>query len=233
MSLLRQLFRLKIGKSYPEDLDDIFFHLLRKEKHPPKPLLQDIKMLWFTPGDHSDGGGCLLECLEEPHNTYSVEDYAEHYEDNFARRRAMIQLRPVVGESAREYPEHPEHPEHTAVDIINIIRRLRNGELGFEIIEDDYGWSTGNLDLYDIDTTSLMIYKEEIMPNDKCKNNIKNNIENFLDEHMYPNLIPLDNDSGFIWLPMEFGEEDYGRLILKQEGNMNKNFWNRVGVGIE
>jgi len=229
MSLLRQLFRLKIGEYLTEDLEEVFFPLLRLEKHPPKNLIEDIKMLWFTPGDHSDGGGCLLECLEEPHNTYSVEDYAEHYEDNFARRRAMIQLRPVVGESAREYPEHPEHPEHTAVDIINIIRRLRNGELGFEIIEDDAGWSTGNLDLYGINTSSLIIYKEEIIPNDKCKNNI----ENFLDEHMYPNLIPLDNDSGFIWLPMEFGEEDYGRLILKQEGNMNKNFWNRVGVGIE
>ncbi len=219
MSLLRQLFRQKIGNHFPQDLEDIFFHLLRKEKHPPKNLIEDIKMLWFTPGDHSDGGGCLLECLEEPHYVYSVEDYAEHYQDNFDRRRAMIQLRSV----AREYPEH------TAVDIINIIRRLRNGELGFEIIEDDAGWSTGNLDLYDINTTSLIIYKEDIIPNDKCKKNI----ENFLDAHMYPNFIPLDNDAGFIWLPMEFSEEDYGRLILKQEGNMNKNFWNRVGVGIE
>ncbi len=228
MSLLRQLFRLKIGEYLTEDLEEVFFPLLRLEKHPPKNLIEDIKMLWFTPGDHSDGGGCLLECLEEPRYTYSVEDYAEHYDDNCARRRAMIQLRSVVGESEREHPEH-EHPEHTAVDIINIIRRLRNGELGFEIIEDDAGWSTGNLDLYGINTSSLIIYKEEIIPNDKCKNNI----ENFLDEHMYPNLIPLDNDSGFIWLPMEFGEEDYGRLILKQEGNMNKNFWNRVGVGIE
>jgi predicted nucleotidyltransferase len=219
MSLLRQLFRLKIGEYLTEDLEEVFFPLLRLEKHPPKNLIEDIKMLWFTPGDHSDGGGCLLECLEEQCYTYSVEDYAEHYEDNCACRRAMIQLRSVARENTSEY---------SAVDIINIIRRLRNGELGFEIIEDD-GWSTGNLDLYGINTTSLIIYKEEIMPNDKCKDNI----ENFLDKHMYPNLIPLDNDSGFIWLPTEFGEEDYGRLILKQEGSMNKNFWNRVGVEIE
>ena len=109
MSLLRQLFRLKIGEYLTEDLEEVFFPLLRLEKHPPKNLIEDIKMLWFTPGDHSDGGGCLLECLEEPRYTYSVEDYAEHYEDNCARRRAMIQLRSVASENTREY---------SAVDII-------------------------------------------------------------------------------------------------------------------
>ena len=48
MSLLRQLFRQKIGKDYPEDLDDILFHMLAKEKHPPVQLLEDISLLWFT-----------------------------------------------------------------------------------------------------------------------------------------------------------------------------------------
>ena len=51
MSLLRQLFRQIINKDLPEDIEEILFPLLRAEKHPSVQLLEDISLLWFTPGD--------------------------------------------------------------------------------------------------------------------------------------------------------------------------------------
>ena len=239
MSLLRQLFMQKIGRDLPEDLEEIIFPFLRKEKHPPKYLLQDIKMLWFTPGDYKEGGGCILECLEGSYYCHTIEDYANNYRENFQCRRAIAPLRSVKflkddleeysHKTKREYSVIKEainyYPENTGVDILNIIRRLRNGELNFEILENDSSWSTGDLDLYDIDTTTLVIYREEITINDKWKNNI----EKFLDEHMFPNIIPFSNEYGFIWLSSN-EEEIYGRLILKQERGMNENYWERTGA---
>lgn len=238
MSLLRQLFMQKIGKDYPDDLEDVFFHLLRKEKHPPKYLLQDIKMLWFTPGDYKEGGGCILECLGGSYYCHTIEDYANNYRENFDCRRAISPLRSVklLEDELEEYSHITKrdysvikeainyYPENTGVDIVNIIRRLRNGELNFEILENDSSWSTGDLDLYDIDTTTLVIYREETTINDKWKKNI----EKFLDEHMYPKIIPFNNEYGFIWLSSNEAEI-YGRLILKQERGMNKNYWERTG----
>jgi len=237
MSLLRQLFMQKIGHDLPEDIEDVFFHLLRKEKHPPKYLLRDIKMLWFTPGDYKEGGGCILECLEGSYYCHTIEDYAENYRENFECRRAMAPLRSVkymIEEQEQYYKVsgYPaikeainDYPENTGVDIVNIIRRLRNGELNFEILENDSSWSTGDLDLYDIDTTTLVIYREETTINDKWKKNI----EKFLDEHMYPKIIPFNNEYGFIWLSSNEAEI-YGRLILKQERGMNENYWERTGA---
>lgn len=95
MSLLRQLFMQKIGRDLPEDLEEILFPFLRSERHPPIQLLQDIKMLWFTPGDYNEGGGCILECLVGSRYVHSVEDYAENYSDNFECRRAMAPIRSV------------------------------------------------------------------------------------------------------------------------------------------
>ena len=94
MSLLRQLFRLKIGKYLTEDLEEIFFPFLLSVKHPPIQLLQDIKMLCFIPGDYKEGGGCILECLVGSRYVHS-EDYAENYSDNFECRRAMAPIRSV------------------------------------------------------------------------------------------------------------------------------------------
>jgi len=74
MSLLRQLFRQKIGKHLTKYLEEIFFPFLLLERHPPQPLLQDIKMLWFLPEDSNDGGGCVLECLEGSNDCHTIED---------------------------------------------------------------------------------------------------------------------------------------------------------------
>lgn len=239
MSLLRQLFRQKIGRYLTEDLEELFFPLLRPERHPPKKLLQDIKLLWFTPGDYKEGGGCILECLEGSNYCHTIEDYAENYLENFNCRRAMSPLRSVkyledeleeYGHiSDRDYPAIKaainDYPENTGVDIINIIRRLRNGELDFEILENDISWENGNIDLYSIDTTTLIIYREEAKINDKWKEKI----ENFLDDHMFPKFIQFNNEYGFIWLASDEAEI-YGRLILKQERGMSENYWNRVGA---
>lgn len=237
MSLLRQLFRQKIGKYLTEDMEEIFFPFLRSEKHPPKNLLQDINLLWFTPGDYKEGGGCILECLEDSQYCHTIEDYAENYRENFECRRAMAPLRSVeymrnelegyhkVGGYSAIKAAISDYPENTGVDIVNIIRRLRNGELDVAITENDTSWSNGNIDIYDIDTTTLIIYREECTLNDKWKNNI----EIFLDEHMFPKYSQFSNEYGFIWLASD-DREIYGRLILKQEGSMNNNYWNRVGA---
>jgi hypothetical protein len=95
MSLLRQLFMQKIGRDLPEDLEEILFPFLRSEKHPPIQLLQDIKMLWFTPDDYKEGGGCILECLEGSYDCHTIEDYAENYRENCDLRRAMAPIRSV------------------------------------------------------------------------------------------------------------------------------------------
>lgn len=237
MSLLRQLFRLKIIRDLPKDIEEIMFPLLRKEKHPPIQLLQDIKMLWFLPEDSSDGGGSVLECLEGSLYVHSIESYVENYSDNFDCRRAMAPLRSVeyMREEQEKYHkigDYPaikaainDYPENTGVDIVNIIRRLRNGELEFEILENDTCWSNGNIDLYDIDTTTLVIYREEAKINDKWKDKI----EEFLNDHMFPKYTKFNNEYGFIWLASDEAEI-YGRLILKQERGMCENYWNRVGA---
>ena len=243
MSLLIQLFRQKIGDHLPQELDEIFFHLLRKEKHPPKCLLQDINMLCFSPGDYYEDGFSLLECLEESNYCHSIEDYIDNYSENNNCRRALAPLRSVkyLEEELEEYSHISkrdyqviseairEYPEHTGVDIVNIIRNLRNGKLNYEIHDNDCdaSWSSGNLDLYDMDTTTMIIYKEEITLNDKCINII----EDFLDIHMYPKCMPPNNNNGFIWLSSD-EKDKYGSLILKQEGTMNESYWNRAGADI-
>jgi len=122
-----------------------------------------------------------------------------------------------------------DYPEHTGVDIVNIIRNLRNGKLNFEIHDNDCdaSWSTGNLDLYDMDTTTMIIYKEKLTLNDKCINAI----EDFLDIHMSSQLKPINNNVGFIWLSSDEADK-YGSLILKQETYMNEFYWNRTGCDI-
>lgn len=239
MALLRQLFRLKIGRVLPEDIEEIMFPLLRKEKHPPIQLLQDIKMLWFLPEDSSDGGGSVLECLEGSLYVHSIESYVENYNHNCDLRRAMAPLRSVkyLENELEEYKHISErdysvileairdYPEHTGVDIVNIIRRVRNGELDVAITENDLYLSNNDIDLYDIDTTTLIIYKEEDTLNDKWKNNI----EIFLDENIFPKSNQFNNGYGFIWLS-SYDNKEYGRLILKQERTTNNNYWNRVGA---
>ena len=105
---------------------------------------------------------------------------------------------------------------------------IDDGKLNFEIHDNysDNSWSIGNIDLYDMDTTTMIIYKEELTLNDKCINAI----EDFLDTHMSSQFEPINNNVGFIWLSSsDAASHIYGRLILKQEPYMNEDYWNRTG----
>lgn len=171
MSLLRQLFRQVIQKEVPEDIEEILFPLLRTEKHPPQNLLEDISLLWFTPGDDSLQSGSMLECLGKNDIINTIQEYIEDFEYSQQSRKWFKSL-------SDEYA--------SAIDVINVLRKLRDGNLYFTIEDECSSWS---LDDGDIDTTTLVIYNEEYKLNERAKGRI----EKFLDHGMY--------QGGLIWLP--------------------------------
>lgn len=208
MSLLRQLFRQKIDKGYPEDLDDVFFPLLRKEKHPPQNLLEDISLLWFTPGDDCIQSGSMLECLGKNDEINTIQDYIENFEQAQKSRKWFKSL-------SDEYA--------SAVDVINVLRKLRDGNLYFTIEDETSSWS---LDDGDIDKTTLVIYNEEYILNQRAKGRI----EKFLDYGMYPHVLDKkvrNNEGGLIWLPA-WEENIIGRLIIQPELDIGytEDYWN-------
>lgn len=208
MSLLRQLFRLKIGKYLNEDIEEIFFPFLRSEKHPPQNLLEDISLLWFTPGDDYLQSGSMLECLGKNDEINTIQDYIENFEQAQKSRKWFKSL-------SEEYS--------SAVDVINVLRKLRDGNLDFHI-ED--GCSIWSIDDGDIDTTTLVIYNEELKLNGRAKGHI----EKLLDEGMYPSVLDKkvrNNEGGLIWLPA-WEENIIGRLIIQPELDIgySEDYWN-------
>ena len=171
MSLLRQLFRLKIGKYLPEELEDKFFPLLLPVKHPPQCLLEDISLLWFTPGDDYLQSGSMLECLGKNDEINTIQEYVENFE---------------LAQKSRKYFKSLSDEYSSAVDVINVLRKLRDGNLDFYIEDESSSWS---LDDGDIDKTTLVIYNEEYKLNERAKQSI----EKFIDDGMY--------QGGFICLP--------------------------------
>ncbi len=210
MSLLRQLFRQKIGKDYPEDLDDILFHLIRKEKHPPVQLLEDISLLWFTHGVDHRSSGSMLECLGKENEINTIQEYIENFEHAQKSRRWFKSL------ESDEY-------SLSAVDVINDIRKLRDGNLDFHIEDESMTWS---LDDGDIDKTTLVIYRDEFKLNERAKKSIEDFLENGMYSFFY-NKNNMNNDGGFIWLP-SWEENILGRLILKPEYDIEftEDYWN-------
>lgn len=208
MSLLRQLFRQKIGKDYPEDLDDILFHLLRKEKHPPVQLLEDISLLWFTPGVDHISSGSMLECLGKGSEINTIQEYIDNFEQAQQSRKWFKSL-------SEEYL--------SAVDVINVLRKLRDGNLDFHIEDESMTWS---LDDGDIDKTTLVIYNQKLKLNERAKEHI----EKFLDEGMYPSVLDKkvrNNEGGLIWLPA-WDENIIGRLIIQPDLDIgySEDYWN-------
>ena len=208
MSLLRQLFRQKIGKDYPEDLDDILFHLLRKEKHPPVQLLEDISLLWFTPGVDQTSSGSMLECLGKGSEINTIQEYIDNFEQAQQNRKWFKYL-------SEEYL--------SAVDVINVLRKLRDGNLDFHIEDESMTWS---LDDGDIDKTTLVIYNQKLKLNERAKEHI----EKFLDEGMYPSVLDKkvrNNEGGLIWLPA-WDENIIGRLIIQPDLDIgySEDYWN-------
>ena len=211
MSLLRQLFRQKIDKGYPEDLDDVFFPLLRKEKHPPQNLLEDISLLWFTPGDDCIQSGSMLECLGKNDEINTIQEYIEDFECAQKSRKWFKSL-------------DSDDDSASAVDVINVLRKLRDGNLYFTIEDETSSWS---LDDGDIDKTTLVIYNEEFKLNERAKGRI----EKFLDDGMYPRVLDKkvrDSEGGLIWLPA-WEENIIGRLIIQPpelDIGDTEDYWN-------
>tara|TARA_B100001248_G_scaffold262048_1_gene255776 strand:+ start:5722 stop:6378 length:657 start_codon:yes stop_codon:yes gene_type:complete len=208
MSLLRQLFRQIIDKDLPEDIEEILFPLLRAEKHPPVQLLEDISLLWFTPGDDYLQSGSMLECLGKGSEINTIQEYIDNFEQAQKRRKWFKSL-------SDEYA--------SAVDVINVLRKLRDGNLDFHI-ED--GCSVWSIDDGDIDTTTLVIYNEELKLNERAKEHI----EKLLDEGMYPSVLDKkvrNNEGGLIWLPA-WEENIIGRLIIQPELDIgySEDYWN-------
>lgn len=210
MSLLRQLFRIKIARNLPEDIEEILFLFLLTEKHPPQNLLEDISLLWFTPGDDCIQSGSMLECLGKNDEINTIQEYIEDFE---------------YSQESRKWFKSLDSDDHSAsaIDVINVIRKLRDGNLNF-YIEDGCGiWS---IDDGDIDTTTLIIYNEELKLNEKAKEHI----EKLLDNGMYPNVLNKkvrNNEGGFIWLPA-WEENIIGRLIIQPDLDIgySEEYWN-------
>lgn len=211
MSLLRQLFRQKIGHDLPEDIEEILFPLLRAEKHPPQNLLEDISLLWFTPGDDCIQSGSMLECLGNNDEINTIQEYIEDIEYAQKSRKWFKSL------------DSDDDCSTSAIDVINVLRKLRDGNLYFIIEDQSSSWS---LDDGDIDTTTLVIINEEYKLNERAKEQL----EKFLDEGMYPNVLDKkvrNNEGGFIWLPA-WEEDIIGRLIIQPDLDIgySEEYWN-------
>tara|TARA_B100000424_G_scaffold267873_1_gene261555 strand:+ start:221 stop:874 length:654 start_codon:yes stop_codon:yes gene_type:complete len=207
MSLLRQLFRQKIGKYLPEELEDKFFPLLLPVKHPPQSLLEDISLLWFTPGDDYQQSGSMLECLGKNDEINTIQEYVENFE---------------LAQKSRKWFKSLSDEYSSAVDVINVLRKLRDGNLDF-YIEDQ---CSIRHDDGDIEKTTLIIYNEEFKLNERAKQSI----EKFIDDGMYPSVLDKkvrNNEGGFIWLPA-CEENIIGRLIIQPELDIgySEEYWN-------
>lgn len=210
MSLLRQLFRQKIGHNLPEDIEEIMFPFLRAEKHPPQNLLEDISLLWFTPGNDYLQSGSMLECLGKNDEINTIQEYIEDFEYAQKSRKWFKSL-------------DSDDDSASAIDVINVLRKLRDGNLYFTIEDESSTWS---LDDGDIDTTTLVIYNEEYILNERAKKQI----EKFLDHGMYPYVFDKkvrNNEGGLIWLPA-WEENIIGRLIIQPELDIGytEDYWN-------
>jgi hypothetical protein len=207
MSLLRQLFRQKIGKYLPEELEDKFFPLLLPVKHPPQSLLEDISLLWFTPGDDYYQSGSMLECLGKNDEINTIQEYVENFE---------------LAQKSRKWFKSLSDEYSSAVDVINVLRKLRDGNLDFYIEDQCSIWHDDG----DIEKATLIIYNEEYKLNERAKQSI----EKFIDDGMYPSVLDKkvrDNEGGFIWLPA-WEENIIGRLIIQPELDIgySENYWN-------
>jgi len=126
--LVRQLFRLKIGKDVdPALIDDVMFPLLLTQRDQPNQLLQDIK-LTRGPSDYVDNTGrrkgsslILLEREEEDDDDrYPYYDNITHFTprpwgtDNVGKRTSTIRMRDT---RPRDWG---------TIDIVNKLRSLKN-----------------------------------------------------------------------------------------------------------
>ena len=131
--LVRQLFRLKIGKDVdPALIDDVMFPLLLTQRDQPNQLLQDIK-LTRGPSDYVDNTGrrkesslILLEREEEDDDGYDRYPYYDNI-THFTPRPWTTDIGGNVGKRTSTIRMRDTRPrDWGTIDIVNKLRSLKN-----------------------------------------------------------------------------------------------------------
>ena len=131
--LVRQLFRLKIGKDVdPALIDDVMFPLLLTQRDQPNQLLQDIK-LTRGPSDYVDNTGRRKESslilLEREEEDDDGDDRYPYYDNitHFTPRPWTTDIGGNVGKRTSTIRMRDTRPrEWGTIDIVNKLRSLKN-----------------------------------------------------------------------------------------------------------
>ena len=131
--LVRQLFRLKIGKDVdPALIDDVMFPLLLTQRDQPNQLLQDIK-LTRGPSDYVDNTGRRKESslilLEREEEEDDDDDRYPYYDNitHFTPRPWTTDIGGNVGKRTSTIRMRDTRPrEWGTIDIVNKLRSLKN-----------------------------------------------------------------------------------------------------------
>jgi len=131
--LVRQLFRLKIGKDVdPALIDDVMFPLLLTQRDQPNQLLQDIK-LTRGPSDYVDNTGRRKESslilLEREEEDDDGDDRYPYYDNitHFTPRPWTTDIGGNVGKRTSTIRMRDTRPrDWGTIDIVNKLRSLKN-----------------------------------------------------------------------------------------------------------
>jgi hypothetical protein len=136
--LVRQLFRLKIGRDVDPDLiDDVMFPLLLTRRYQPNQLLQDIKLtrgpLEYVDkyGRHKESSLILLEREEEEEydDDHACTWWSPKYDNitHFTPRPWTTDIGGNVGKRTSTIRMRDTRPrEWGTIDIVNKLRSLKN-----------------------------------------------------------------------------------------------------------
>ena len=131
--LVRQLFRLKIGRDVdPALIDDVMFPLLLTQRYQPNQLLQDIK-LTRGPSDYVDKYGrhkeSSLILLEREEEEDDDDDRYPYYDNitHFTPRPWTTDIGGNVGKRTSTIRMRDTRPrDWGTIDIVNKLRSLKN-----------------------------------------------------------------------------------------------------------
>ena len=135
--LVRQLFRLKIGRDVdPALIDDVMFPLLLTQRYQPNQLLQDIKLM-RGPSDYVDKYGrhkesSLILLEEEEYDEYDDDQvtwWGPKYDNitHFTPRPWTTDIGGNVGKRTSTIRMRDTRPrDWGTIDIVNKLRSLKN-----------------------------------------------------------------------------------------------------------
>jgi len=132
--LIQQLFRSKIGQGLePGIVDEVLFHLLRPQKHPPQKLLIDIRSLGIIiiGGSRFDGGQGPAAVASRKRVGKGVPTFtaALSFRPRFAPYYIAVPEGKLGSKLRRQI-----HRVHTwgSIDIINGLRELKYPGIGYK-----------------------------------------------------------------------------------------------------